>query len=217
MNRREIVRKFFKKNGYKGKYSRQILKSIAFRFDLFSKETEKIALYVVNRQKLFNDLVDSAGVIGTRKPELKVCLCIPENFSLPLSEQKRASDYNVDLYIIKNRHVERLSKALNKREEQKMSAEEIKKILNDINRICIVRWGVDLFKINNNLINKLSHQAGNEESFFYQISTISSILESANLKEIEFLCKPKTNRERAFFTNKQSISIIELFLKKKIK
>lgn len=214
MNKKDVCRRHFKNLGYRGKYNRKILDYIGYEFDLFSKNNETLAVYTLNKESSFASLVDAARIICGEKTGLKICLCAPEDFSLPINVQHKAFDYNIDLYIIKENHVELIQKGLSKKEFEKLSLVEIQKILLNINRICKNRWGFDLFKIRKSLLKNLSPLAQNNKEFLYQIATMSSIIESVNLKDIKAFVKPRSRADKKTFADSNSIEIIKLFFKK---
>ncbi len=217
MNNKDCVRNHFKNLGYRPKYNQKIKESIVYEFDLFSNATEKLAVYVLDKEDSFSSLVDVAQMIALFDPQLKLCLCVPEDFSLPVYAHIKVLSCNVDLYVLKDNHVQILTKGSNYKIAEKYTIDEIEKTLNNINRICNIKFGFPLFKIRKDLIKKLSSTAKNENEFVYQITTLSSIIESIYTKKILENYVPKSEKEKEAFTKNQSISIIEIILDDKIK
>ncbi len=216
MNEIDICRRHFKNIGYKGKYNQKILDYIAYKFDLFSKDGEILVVYILKKEDSLASLVDVAKIIGMERSDLKICLCIPEEFSLPLGSHKKVFDYNIDLYIIKkDGHIESITKGLSKKIFEELSLDEIKKIILNINRIFKFKWEFHLFKFRGSLL-EMPYLVNNKSEFVLQISAISSILESINFKDIKNHLKSKviSKREEEALSGDHSISIIELFLKK---
>lgn len=215
MSDKTICRRHFKNLGFKGSYNQTVLDYIIYKFDVFKNNDETKLVYVLEKESSFSSIVDAAVIIMSSKPHLSVCLCVPHDYKLPIEAQHKASGENFELYIIKGRRVDLLNKGYSKKIVEKHTINEIQKTLTNINRISKSKWEFSLFKIKKNLLNKLSPLAQNEKEFIYQITSISSIMEAINFKELKKHLNSTSDKEKKIINQSQSIGMIELFLKEK--
>ena len=220
--KKHICRRHFKTLGYNGKYDIKLLEYITYKFDLFKKENEELAIYVIEDKNpdnlkvpAFSSIVDAATIIRGENPNLKIGICVPYDYNLPVKYQHKASNNDIEIYFINGNRVELLNRSLTKKEIEKSAIEEIEKTLNNINKISKAKWEFNLFKIKKNLIEKLSSLANNEKEFIFQITTISSLIEAVNFSEFKKYIIPPSNIEKETIDKNQSIGMIEILLKNK--
>lgn len=209
-------RRFLRKMGYTSKYyNRKIFDFSNYEFDIFAKDQEFVAAYVLNKENLLSSLVDLSKTLPILRPNFKMCLFIPSTFNLPMDLLQRISESDIDLFNIRNGDITPIIRSTDKRLIERSKISEIEKTLDSINKICKYKWEISIFKIKKQLISGLSCEAKNKRDFLFQITTISSILESISTKEIRDSIKPRLIKEKELFKRGQSIGIIELFLQKK--
>jgi len=216
MSDQEICRRHFRQLGFKGRYKKKVVPFINYEFDLFEKGNEYIAVYVVRPEDSFSSLVDASTIINALNGKYKVCLCLPIGFSILSNDQAKALSADISLYYLERGRIILLAGGPNKKAIERSNILEVVSTLTNINRICKLKWGFTLFKINQKLISKLSPVACSEKDFIYQIASISSIIEAIDIKGIKAIIQPTTGREKEVFEKSQSISIIELILTKYI-
>jgi len=218
MNLRNKIRHFLKKDGcIPESYKDKIFNFSNYEFDIFKKGQEFIAVYILSEKSVLTALVNLAKTLPILRPNFRMYLFIPSNFSLPMNLLQKISESDVDLFNIGNGSITPIIQSTNKKIIERFNIEEIEKTLDGINKICKYRWETPLFKIKKQLISDLFCEAKNKKDFIFQIATISSILESINAEEIRNNIKPRLKKDKEIFKKNQSISIIELFLQKKVK
>ena len=229
MNKKSICRRHFTNLGYKGRYDVQLLEYITYKFDIFKKEAEELAVYVLEgkdpkikdeedrntKVPSFPSIVEAATVIRGKNANIKIGICVPYDLDLTVKYQHQASNNDIEIYFINGNRVELLNRSPTKKEIEKTAIEEIEKTLNNINKISKAKWEFNLFNIKKNLIEKLSPLANNEKEFIFQITTISSLIEGISFSEFKKYIIPSSNTEKEVINNNQSIGMIEILLKNK--
>lgn len=214
MTPKEVYRRYFKNRGYTSSYNKKIIEYIDYKVDIFMKDDETIAVYLVEKENLLSSLFDVSKMVKISKPEIKVCLIILGDFHLLGEDHIKALESDTDLYIIKNENMIPIIKSAEKKIIDNLKMSEIEKTFQNVNRICNTKWGCKIFKLKKNLFNKLDAEIKNEKDFIYQITTISSLLESIDSRSLKGFLNPTSKKEKELFEKGQSISIIESFLKK---
>ena len=133
MNNQTIARRYFRNLGYRGRYDQTIKKFILYKFDIFKKDKESLAVYVLDKEGNFSSLIDVAKLVSMSDQNIKICLCIHEDFSLPINAHFKSLDSNIDVYIISNNHMELFMRSSTAKIVEKFTIDEIEKNLLNIN------------------------------------------------------------------------------------
>jgi len=210
-------RKHFRRLGFTCKSQQKVLDYITYKFDCFKKDNEQFLLYVVGEDDSFSSVVEAAKVIVSAKAETIIKVVIPSGMTVPAASQKVAADNNIGLSIIdeQTHRITPIREGFTKAQIAKISHDEFRKLLLNINRIAKAKFGIPLFKLDRMIVDAIRPVVQNKDEFISQAAALSSVLELIDKREIRRSEPPSSALEREIFARNQTIKILEFFLRRK--
>ncbi len=211
-----ICKNHFRGQGYRCHSKKRLVSYIEHEFFMLKKGKDLIALYIFNPKKeSIHNLLDSARSCSINDLNIKICVCIPNETSIPSTAREKIDGTSIELHIINDGVIEPYLIASEIRILEEKKIRGLRNLLEKINVASNINYGFPLFKINKKMFDKICLIIKTEKDFVYQIQTLLSIIEALEYKQMLDNLKKLSETERRPFLLRQSISAIEVFFKKK--
>jgi len=214
MNYKKICKDYFLNQGFNFNGEDRILKFIDYKFLIFEKSSEKIAVYII-KDEAFPILLDAAKVCNMFNPNIKIAIFIPESFSIPGDIKQKISNSNIDIYTFNEGVADVFISSSDIKIIQKHKIDQLWDLFRFINILSNRKYKTPLFRLDHKDFDNIKSGVNSKEEFIIQISQLISIIENIEYKKIKLILPQLTKKENGEFNSNHSISALEIFFHKK--